>query len=179
MTENNPFAFIGRLHQKHPIELVHNAVGQASLALQGEESDTSDLITLMGTPLGRDGLLMYVMADGDEAVINEALGHTPPAGLVDAVLDATIGGGGRPANDLADAALHYLENFVLYDRKVVDASDVVKGNLYAVGAVLAYWKKDKVTALRGINGALAFDSESRLAHLVASWLWLDLPANPA
>ena len=145
-------------------EMTEDAIEEAGKALRGEEHSTLPLLKAVVLPRVRDAILMYVTTEGETETMKDALWLEHKGELVNEAMDAILVSNERP-NELSNSAIEYLENDVMYDMDVANASDEAKGQLYALGAVLAWWHGDDELINRALAGAEAF-SDSRLAHLV-------------
>ena len=144
--------------------MTEDAIGEATKAMQGEEHSTLPLLKAIVFPRVRDAILMFVVTDGEYETMKDALWVEHQGELVGEALDSILKGNKEP-NALSHEAITYLEEVVMYDMDVANASDEAKAQLYALGSVLAFWHGDDERINRALAGAEAF-GDSRLAELV-------------
>lgn len=139
-------------------------IEQVKSSLSDGEHDITPLLDGIADARVRDALLMYVVTEGNEDVMRGALGEGDSPAVGEA-LDTIVYGPDGP-NDSVDEALRYLEDVVYPDPAASEADNDVKANLYALAAVLAFWKNDETLIHRCIDGANA-SGGNRLASLVS------------
>lgn len=120
--------------------LFESVIVEAATALSGEDHDIAPLFQAMSNDHVRQGLLTYVLTEGDMEFVEDAMFHDGDKATE--AMGGALRGDAEPSALLRDA-YRYLDETVQWHPDVFDQAPEVKAHLWSAGAVIAFCMGDE------------------------------------